>query len=143
KNVNNLDDRDAGGQVNGARNDQQNIVLDGVNINTQERGFALEGALPTTVDSVQEFIVQTTGGAGRGSGAQIQLVTKGGSNKVHGSAYDFYRTTGTSASNYFASKNATTGIREPTHLLRHLPGATLGGPLLKDRLILFGAYEPR
>src|SRR5206468_9764434 len=41
KNVNNIDDRDAGGQVNGARNDQQNIVLDGVNINTQERGFAL------------------------------------------------------------------------------------------------------
>jgi hypothetical protein len=83
KNINDLDQRDSGGQVNGARNDQQNIVLDGVNINAQERGSALEGALPTTLDSVQEFIVQTAGydgGGGRGSGAQIQLVTKSGSN---------------------------------------------------------------
>lgn len=136
KNVNNLEDRDNGGQVNGARNDQQNIVLDGVNINTQERGFALEGALPTTVDSVQEFIVQTAGyngGSGRGSGAQIQLVTKSGSNNFHGSAYDYYRTTRTSAKNYFAA--------EPSHLLRHVLGGSMGGPIKKDKLFFFGTYE--
>src|SRR5437899_2767753 len=51
-------DRDEGAQVNGARNDQQNIALDGININQQKRGGALEGALPATLDSVQEFIVQ-------------------------------------------------------------------------------------
>jgi len=76
-------DRDEGAQVNGARNDQQNIALDGININQQKRGGALEGALPATLDSVQEFIVQTAGfgeGAGRGSGAQVQLVTRSGSN---------------------------------------------------------------
>src|SRR5437667_7918617 len=54
-------DRDDGGQVNGARNDQQNIVLDGVSVNQQERGAAFEGALPITLDSVQEFKVQTAG----------------------------------------------------------------------------------
>lgn len=129
-------DRDDGGQVNGARNDQQNIVLDGVNINAQESGFALEGALPTTLDSVQEFIVQTagqSGGAGRSSGAQVQLVTKSGSNDWHGSAYEYYRTTGTSARNYFSST--------PTRLIRHLPGGSVGGAIKKDRMFLFGAYE--
>ncbi|MBI4471243.1 MAG: carboxypeptidase regulatory-like domain-containing protein, partial [Acidobacteria bacterium] len=128
--------RDDGGQVNGARNDQQNIVLDGVNINAQERGSSLEGALPTTLDSVQEFIVQTAGGGGaaqRGSGAQVQLVTKSGGNEWHGSAYEFYRTTGTSARNFFA--------KEATPLIRHLPGGSLGGPLMKDKLFIFGAYE--
>jgi hypothetical protein len=130
--------RDDGGQVNGARNDQQNITLDGVNINSQEKGSALTGALPTTLDSIQEFIVQTAGqggGAGRSSGAQVQLVTKSGSNEWHGSMYEYYRTTGTSAKNYFAS--------EATPLIRHLPGGSIGGPLMKGKLFIFGAYEAR
>jgi hypothetical protein len=128
--------RDDGGQVNGARNDQQNIVLDGVDVNAQLQGSAFQGALPTTLDSVQEFIVQTSGQGGqaaRSSGAQVQLVTKSGSNNWHGSGYEFYRTTGTSARNYFA--------KEATPLIRHLPGGSLGGPILKDKLFFFGAYE--
>jgi hypothetical protein len=127
--------RDDGGQVNGARNDQQNIVLDGVNINKQEAGSSFEGALPTTLDSVQEFVVQTAGSgqAARGSGGQVQLVTRGGSNDWHGSAYEFYRTTGTSAKNYFAP--------EADVLIRHLPGGSVGGPIIKDKLFFFGAYE--
>jgi len=59
--LNNGTTRDDGGQVNGARNEQQNIVLDVVNINKQESGASFEGALPTTLDSIQEFIVQTAG----------------------------------------------------------------------------------
>ena len=136
KNNNTGEETDDGGQVNGARNDQQNIVLDGVNINRQEKGSSLEGALPTTIDSIQEFLVQTAGSGGtgaRGSGGQVQLVTKSGSNEWHGSAYEFYRTTGTSARNYFAS--------EPQQLIRHLPGGSLGGPILEDKLFIFGAYE--
>ena len=130
------DETEMGGQVHGARNDQQNITLDGIDINAQERGQAFEGALPTTLDSVQEFIVETagqTGGAGRGSGAQVQLVTRSGTNEWHGSAYEFYRTTGTSARNYFAD--------EASPLIRHIPGGSLGGPILEDKLFIFGAYE--
>ena len=130
------EDTEMGGQVHGARNDQQNITLDGVDINAQEKGQAFAGALPTTLDSVQEFIVETAGqggGAGRGSGAQIQLVTKSGTNQWHGSAYEFYRTTGTSARNYFAD--------EASPLIRHIPGGSLGGALVKDKLFFFGAYE--
>jgi hypothetical protein len=129
-------ERDDGGQVNGARNDQQNIVLDGVNINRQEAGSSLEGALPTTLDSIQEFVVQTAGAGGqasRGSGGQVQLVTKSGSNEWHGSAYEVYRSTGTSARNFFAS--------EPDRLIRHIPGGSVGGPILKDKLFFFGSYE--
>jgi hypothetical protein len=127
---------DDGGQVNGARPDQQNMVLDGVNNNRQQAGSPQAGALPTTIDSVQEFVVQTGGidaTAGIGSGGQVQMITKGGTNVLHGSVYDFYRTTGTSATNYFMS--------ERTPAVRHIPGASLGGPLMKDKLFLFGAYE--
>ena len=129
-----------GGQVNGARSDQQNIVLDGVNINKQEGGEAFEGAIPTTLDSVQEFLVQTAGSgtAGRGSGGQVQLVTRSGSNEWHGSVYEFYRTTGTSATNYFLSGGEEGA---PTRLIRHLPGGSVGGPIFSDKLFFFGAFE--
>ena len=50
-----------------------------------------------------------------------------------GSAYEFYRTTGTSARNFFAD--------EASPLIRHIPGGSLGGPILEDKLFIFGAYE--
>jgi hypothetical protein len=132
------------GFVNGARNDQQNIVLDGVDNNQQQAGGAFTGALPTTLDSVQEFIVQTAGQTasnGRSSGAQVQLVTKSGSNDFHGSAYETYRSRGTSAANYFAPVNSATGKREAAGLIRHIPGGSVGGPVIKDKLFFFAAFE--
>lgn len=128
--------RENGGQVNGARSDQQNITLDGVDVNQQEAGSPFYSALPTTLDSVQEFIVATAGQgaeATRSSGAQIQLITKSGSNDFHGSAYEYYRTRATSARNYFAAESQA--------LIRHIPGASLGAPILKNKLFFFGAYE--
>src|SRR5688572_4657490 len=127
---------DHGAQVNGARNDQQTIEQDGININQQEQGGALETVLPVPVDSVQEFAFQTAGfggSSGRGSGGRIQLVTRSGSNSWHGVVYENYRTTGTSAKNYFAV--------EPTPLIRHRPGVSIGGPILQNKLFFFGNYE--
>src|SRR3984893_7862893 len=69
------------GAVNGARSDQSNITLDGVDVNDQAKGYAFKSVLPVTLDSVQEFRVTTTNyGAdqGQGSGAQVALVTKSG-----------------------------------------------------------------
>ena len=63
--------RDDGGQVNGARNDQQTIELDSMIVNQQELGGPLQSAIPITPDSIQGFVVQTAGFdgyAGRGSG---------------------------------------------------------------------------
>src|SRR6266568_2794337 len=77
------------GSVNGGRSDQGNITLDGVDDNDQVGGLAFTGVLRQTQDSIEEFRV-TTGGsnadAGRSSGAQVSMVTKGGTNRFHGSA---------------------------------------------------------
>ena len=128
--------RNDGSQVNGARNDQQTIEQDGININQQEQGGALDTVLPVPTDSIQEFAFQTAGfggGPGRASGGQIQLVTRSGSNSWHGSVYENYRTTGTSARNYFSV--------EPTPLIRHRPGVSVGGPIVQNKLFFFGNYE--
>ena len=73
------------GAVNGARSDQSNVTLDGVDVNDQSNGYAFTSVLPVTQDSVQEFRVTTTNyGAdqGQGSGAQVALVTKSGTNAL-------------------------------------------------------------
>jgi len=128
--------RENGGEVNGVRNDQNNITLDGVDVNNQVDLDPFNAVLPVTLDSVQEFIVSTAGqgaDATRSSGAQIQLITKSGSNSFHGSAYEYYRSRATSARNYFATQSQA--------LIRNIPGASLGGPILKNKLFFFGSYE--
>ena len=69
------------GSVNGARSDQSNVTLDGVDVNSDTKGYAFQSVLPVTQDSVQEFRVTTSNynaDEGRSSGAQVALVTKSG-----------------------------------------------------------------
>jgi hypothetical protein len=135
-----------GGAVNGARSDQSNITLDGLDDNDQLEGFAFEGAMRTTLDSLQEFKV-TTGNydaeSGRSSGAQVNLVTKSGTNAFHGSAYEYYRPNFTVANDWFnkQSELANNEPNVPGFILRNTFGATFGGPIKKDRLFFFLAYE--
>jgi hypothetical protein len=134
------------GAVNGARSDQSNITLDGVDVNDQSNGYAFTSVLPTTLDSVQEFRVTTSNynaDQGTGSGAQVSLVTKSGSNSFHGSVYEYHRNTITSANDYFV-KTAEVSSGQPNvpdKLLRNIFGASVGGPLKKDRLFFFVNYE--
>ena len=134
------------GIVNGARQDQTNITLDGVDNNDQIFGYAFNGALRSTRDSVEEFRVTTTNAnadAGRSSGAQVSLVTKSGTNLIHGSAYEYYRDPGTTSNNWF-NKQAELNSGEPNiaaKVLEHTYGASLGLPIKKDKLFFFGAYE--
>jgi hypothetical protein len=134
------------GIVNGARQDQTNITLDGVDNNDQIFGYAFNGALRSTRDSVEEFRVTTTNAnadAGRSSGAQVSLVTKSGTNAIHGSAYEYYRDPGTTSNNWF-NKQAELNSDEPNiaaKVLEHTYGASLGLPIKKDKLFFFGAYE--
>ena len=96
------------GAVNGARSDQSNVTLDGVDVNDQSNGYAFTSVLPVTQDSVEEFRVTTTNyGAdqGQGSGAQVTLVTKSGTNAFHGSAYEYLRNTITSANDYLVKQS--------------------------------------
>jgi hypothetical protein len=140
----NVDTR--GGAVNGAHSDQSNITLDGVDVNDQVNGYAFTAVLPVTLDSMQEFRVTTANygaDAGRSSGAQVSLVTKGGTNKFHGSLYEYLRNTYTSANDYFvkASEVRDGSPNIPPKLIRNIPGGSLGGPFIKDRFYFFVNFE--
>jgi hypothetical protein len=134
------------GAVNGGRSDQGNITLDGVDDNDQVNGFAFTGVLRETQDSIEEFRV-TTGNAnadaGRSSGAQVSLVTKSGTNRFHGAAYEYNRPTITVANNFF-NKQAQLGSdlpNRPGKLIRNIFGGDVGGPIFKDKLFFFANYE--
>ncbi len=134
------------GAVNGARSDQSNITLDGVDVNDQSGGYAFTSVLPITQDSVQEFRVTTSNynaDQGTGSGAQVALVTRSGTNNFHGSLYEYHRNTITSANDYFV-KGAEVGAGLPNKadkLIRNIFGVSVGGPIRKDRLFFFSNYE--
>lgn len=140
------DNDSRGGAVNGARSDQSNVTLDGLDDNDQLEGYAFRGAMRATLDSLQEFRVTTSNydaASGRSSGAQINLVTKSGTNAWHGSLYEYNRPTFDVANDYF---NKLSELNEgnpnrPQHILRNTFGGTFGGPLKKDRLFFFAAYE--
>ncbi|MDZ7637699.1 MAG: carboxypeptidase-like regulatory domain-containing protein [Bryobacterales bacterium] len=136
------------GNVNGARNDQSNITLDGVDVNDQMNRNPFSSVLRVTLDSVQEFRTVTLNAQadqGRSSGAQVSMVTKSGTNEVHGSAYWFHRNNATSANDFFLKTSQLTEGSEnkPPKLIRNIGGASLGGPLVKNRWFLFGNWEHR
>ena len=130
-----------GGSVNGGRSDQANVTLDGVDVNEQQGGKAFFSVLRVTPEELQEFRVTTTNSdanIGRSSGAQISLITRSGSNEFHGSGYFYYRPGTKFQANDFFSNSSGTPIasRERRNL-----GGSFGGPILKDKLFFFGAYE--
>lgn len=133
------------GNISGSKSDQSNVTLDGVDVNDVQNRNAFNPSLRLTLDSVQEFRITTTNtnaDGGRGSGAQISLVTKRGTNEYHGSAYWFLRNKITNSNTFF---NNASGQPVPK-LNRNVPGASFGGPVLpklRDRLFFFVNYEAR
>jgi hypothetical protein len=94
------------------------------------------------VDAVREFnVLADSYGAnyGKRQGAQISIVTASGTNAVHGSVYEFIRNSALDARNYF-DQAQTNGRRLP-EFQRNNYGASLGGPIRKDKLLLFANYE--
>jgi hypothetical protein len=140
----NIDSRN--GALNGGRSDQANITLDGVDNNDQVRGTAFQGAVRSTLDSIEEFRVTTVGDnadQGRSSGGQVTLITKSGTNIFHGTLYEQNRPTVTAANGWFNKhtelENGQPNV--PQKIVRNTFGGSLGGPILKDRLFFFGTYE--
>lgn len=130
------------GTVNGGKNDQANVTLDGVDVNDQQNRSAFTSVLRVTLDSVQEFRTITTNANadfGRTSGAQVTLLTKSGTNSFHGSAYELLRNTKTSANDWFSNQAGVPRAK----LNRNVFGGSLGGPIMKDRLFFFVNYEGR
>jgi hypothetical protein len=136
------------GAVNGMRSDQSNVMLDGIGVNDQNNGYAFTSVLNVPPDSVQEFRVTTANAnadSGYSSGAQVALVTKKGTNNFHGSAYEYNRNTIFSANDPFLKESQLDSGESNTapKLLRNVFGATLGGPIKKNRLFFFSNYEGR
>ena len=126
----------SGYSSNGQRSTSNNFMVDGIDNNNYEAGSVAQ--LPS-IDSIQEFQVQTNNYAaeyGRSSGSIVNLVTKSGTNQLHGSAYEFLRNNVLDARNFFADP----AFAAPELRLNQF-GATLGGPIQKDKTFFFGNYE--
>ncbi len=139
--------RDASFDVNGQRSEFNNFLLDGIDNNaygTSNQGFSNQ-AIPASPDAISEFRVETDNYSaeyGRSAGAVINVSIRSGTNSIHGSAYDYLRNTIFNAVGpFYAPTNPLTGAQQKPILIRNQFGGTLGGPILKDRLFLFGDYE--
>jgi hypothetical protein len=124
------------GSVTGARIDQTEVTLDGIDVNDIAAGtkFAIVASAP--IDSIEQFGGTVAGlvpAVGTGSGGQFQLVTKSGTNKFHGNINEYHRDTTTVANSWF---NNLDGVPR-TPLIRNQFGGNLGGPILKDKLFFF------
>jgi len=136
------------GAVNGLRSDQSNVTLDGVGVNDENNGYAFKSVLNVPPDSIEEFRVTTANAnadSGYSAGAQVALVTKSGTNDFHGSLYEYNRNTIFSANDPFLKASQLSNGQSNTapKLLRNEFGATFGGPIQKNRLFFFAAYEGR
>jgi hypothetical protein len=119
--------------VNGSRDSNVRYTLDGGANNDVLYNLAMAFPFP---DAVQEFSVQTSGQGveiGKSSGGTVNIVTKSGTNEIHGNAFSFLRSSAVNANNFFS--------RAGDALKRNQTGFTLGGPLIKNKLFLFGGYQ--
>ena len=119
--------------VNGMRPEQNNYLVDGAqNQNRMDGGYALK--LP--VEAIAEFRLLTQTAPpeyGGTAGATTSVVTRSGTNQFHGAVYEFLRNDAFDARNFFSA--------EVEPLKQHQFGATLGGPVSRDRALFFGYYE--
>ncbi len=142
--------------VNGQRANANYFTIDGVSANIGVSGGltlvqTASGSLPglgatggtntlVSVDALQEFRVQTSGYApeyGRQPGAQVTMLTRSGTNQVHGSLFEFFRNDALDATDWFANANQL-----PKPALRQNDfGGVLGGPVVRNRTFFFFSYE--
>ena len=119
--------------IAGLREDDNSYLYDG--IETRNAWYGAEGLLPST-DNIQEFKVEQSGAPANyaGGGAFINVVTRSGTNDLHGSVYEYFRNNDLDARNYFDQ-----GAAPAFH--QNQFGATLGGPIKKNKIFYFLNYE--
>jgi hypothetical protein len=128
----------AGGSfaVNGTRGDQNNFTLDGIDNNSNDNG---DVAVLSSVDAIAEFKIETLNYSpefGRSGGAVINATTKSGTNKFHGSAWEFLRNDALDAAQYGFGSVLTKAPYKQNQF-----GVTFGGPIKKDKAFFFADYE--
>jgi len=132
--------------VNGARGRSNNYLLDGTDMNDgyrndpaiNEAGVFGTPATILPIEAIAEVHVESNFEAeyGRSAGTAINIVTKSGTNEIHGSAFDYFRNTVLNARNYF---NQVGTPQQPFHLNQF--GGDIGGPIFKDKTFFFVDYE--
>ncbi|HEX8925158.1 MAG TPA: carboxypeptidase-like regulatory domain-containing protein, partial [Terriglobales bacterium] len=130
---------DATISVNGARTTSNAIVVNGMDASSIGTGSTPNIAVPAT-DTLQEFIVQTSlydATQGRNVGGVVAAVTRSGSNKIHGAAWEFLRNDALNANNFFLKKQDTP---RPVYR-RNQFGGDIGGPIIKDKAWYFLSYQ--
>lgn len=127
--------------VNGARSYDNNFQMNGISVNDNEATGASSGGIPIpNSDTIVEFKVQTAlydAAYGHNAGANVDVVTNGGSNQFHGSGFEFFRNEALNANDFFFN---STGQPRPV-LRQNQFGFTLGGPIWKNKLLFFVSYQ--
>jgi hypothetical protein len=124
--------------ANGARSSSNNFLIDGIDNNGGWNGYY---SLSPSIDAVQEFKVQTNSYSaefGRTAGAQLNVVTRAGTNQFHGALFEFLRNAKLDANAFFSN---AAGITQRPDFKRNQFGAVLGGPVFKDKTFFFFNYE--
>jgi carboxypeptidase family protein/TonB-dependent receptor-like protein len=128
-------------RAHGAFARDNNFQMNGVQINDlQASGFFSGGIAVPNPDAIQEFKVQTglyDASFGRNAGANVNVVTKSGTNDYHGNVFEFLRNDALNANEFFRNKAG-----QPRGVLKQNQfGFTFGGPIKKDKLLFFGSYQ--
>jgi hypothetical protein len=129
-------------RVNGLRQGSNNSKLDGIDINDSvvpRLGLSLTA---NNTDSIGEFRVVLGGGRaeyGRSAGAQVEMVTRSGTNQFHGNGFDYLRNTDLNANDFFSNQSGSTRPK----FIQNIFGGSFGGPVFKDKTFIFGNYQGR
>jgi len=139
-------DAEGGVSVNGGRERNNNFMLDGVDNNDADVPGNLGGLTSQNPDSAQEFRVMTNNFApeyGRNNGAVVDVITRSGANAFHGDAYYFGRWDALGARDFFNHQidPVTGNVAAKNPYVRNLYGASLGGPIIKNKTFFFLNYE--
>ena len=116
-----------------------NITIEGLD-NNDDRGARERINLSIhAVEEVQVITNQFSAEYGRAAGGRVNLRLRGGSNQVHGQAFYYFRDESLNANSYRRNADPTRGFRAPFQ--NHNPGASVGAPIIKNKIFIFGAYE--
>jgi len=127
--------------ANGTRSDMNNFILDGIDNNAKivDQSNNTNVVIQPSVDALMEFKVETntySAEYGHSAGAVVNATIRAGTNKIHGTVFEFLRNDKVDARNFFLPSN------QPTpELRRNQYGATMGGPIRKNQTFIFGSWQ--
>ena len=136
-----LNSVDGGFSSHGGATNDNNYQMNGSQVNDLMAAGNFSGGVPIpNPDAIQEFKVQTgqyDATYGRNAGANVNLITKSGSNNLHGTIFEFVRNDIFNANDYFLNRRGT----PRASLKQNQFGFTLGGPIIRNKLFAFGSYQ--